>query len=95
MTVAYVDGNLESLIRKVLLLLSSIREIFAYTIRNPESCALESGIQFKESRNPLTIGIRNPSSSDKESEFSTWNQESTSWNRESKTALDTLTGGDT
>ena len=34
---------------------------------NPESWALENGIQLKESGIPLTIGIRNPSSTDKES----------------------------
>ena len=32
---------------------------------NPESWALESGIQLKESRIPLTIEIQNPSSTDK------------------------------
>ena len=37
---------------------------------NPESWSLESGIQLKESRIPLTTGIQNPSSSDKY-----WNQE--------------------
>ena len=36
---------------------------------NPESWALESGIQLKESGIPLTIGIRNPSFTDKESGF--------------------------
>ena len=47
-----------------------IREIFACKIRNPgklclwnpESRVLESGIQLKESRIPLTIGNKNPSS---------------------------------
>ena len=34
---------------------------------NPESWALESGIQLKESGIPLTIEIRNQSSTDKES----------------------------
>jgi len=34
---------------------------------NPESWTLESGIQLKESGIPLTIEIRNPSSTDKES----------------------------
>ena len=33
---------------------------------NPESWALESGIQLKESGIPLTIGMRTPSSSDKD-----------------------------
>ena len=32
---------------------------------NQKSLALESGIQLKESGIPLTIGIRNPSSTDK------------------------------
>ena len=34
---------------------------------NPESWFLKSGIQLKESGTPLTIGNRNPSSTDKES----------------------------
>ena len=50
------------------------QEIFAYGIRNlrnfslwnGESCSLESGIQLKESGIPLTIGIQNPSSTDKD-----------------------------
>ena len=36
---------------------------------NPKSLALESVIQLKESRIPPTIGVRNPSSTDKESGF--------------------------
>ena len=36
-------------------------------IRNPESWALESGTQLKESEISLTIGIRNPSSTEKKS----------------------------
>ena len=36
---------------------------------NLESWALQSGIQLKESGIPLTIAIRNPSSTDKESEI--------------------------
>ena len=35
---------------------------------NPESWALESGKQVKESGIPLTIGIRNPSFTDNESD---------------------------
>ena len=42
------------------------------------------GVQFKESKIPLTIGNRNPSSTEKESESSTWNRESMPWNLESK-----------
>ena len=38
-------------------------------VGNPESWALESRIQLKESGIPLTIGIQNPSSTDKESEI--------------------------
>ena len=34
-----------------------------------ESCNLESGIQLKETGIPPTIGIRNPTSNDKESEI--------------------------
>ena len=38
-----------------------------FCLWNPESWALESRLQFKEFGIPLTIGIRNPSSTDKES----------------------------
>ena len=48
---------------------------------NPESWALESGIQLKESGIPLT---KNP-------ESSTLNPKSTARNPESKTVLDSLT----
>ena len=37
-----------------------------FCLWNPESWALESGIQLKESGIPLTIGIQNPSSTDKD-----------------------------
>ena len=51
---------------------------------------MESRIQLKESSIPITIGIQNPSSTDKY-----WNQHlesgSTAWNPEFKTVLDTLT----
>ena len=51
-----------------------MREKFACGIRNqgkicmwnPESWALESGIQLKESGIPLAIGIQNPSSTEKD-----------------------------
>ena len=46
-------------------------------------------MQLKESRILLTTGIQNPSSSDKY-----WNPESTVWNPESKTVLDSLTWGE-
>ena len=36
---------------------------------NPESWTLQSGVQLKESRIPLAIGIENPSSTDKD-----WNR---------------------
>ena len=49
-----------------------------------------SGIQLKESGIPVTIGIRNPSSTDKNRESSPWSQESVAWNRQSKTVLDFL-----
>ena len=64
-------GNLDSGI----LVESGIHEILP-----PESnsWALESGIQFKESGIPLTIGIQNPSSTDKD-----WNPVSGIWNLES------------
>ena len=69
---------------------------------NPESTALESGIQLMESGIPNRIlksgfqplresgihgcGIRNPQ---------TWNPKSTAWNPESNTLLDDLTWDDT
>ena len=70
--------NLES--GKFLLVESGIWEIFAREIRNPGNFCLwnpesgkflllESGIQLKESGIPLTISVRNPGSTDKESEF--------------------------
>ena len=57
-----------------------------FCLRNPEygKCLLvESGI--------MGCGIRNPSTTDKESEFSTWTPESTMCNPESKSVLDSLT----
>ena len=35
-----------------------------FGVWNPESWVLESGIQLKESRIPLTIGIQNPGSTE-------------------------------
>ena len=46
---------------------SAILAIFACGIRNPG--LVESGIQLKESRISPTVAIRNPSSTDKESEI--------------------------
>ena len=46
-----------------------------------ESWTLESGIQLKDSGIPLTIGMQNPSSTEKDS--STWIPESVAWNPES------------
>ena len=43
------------------------QEIFACGIRNPESSALKSVMQLKKSKIPLTTGIQNTSSADKES----------------------------
>ena len=43
---------------------------------NTESLGLESGIQLQETGTPLTIGIRNPSSTGKDLESSNWNPES-------------------
>ena len=54
---------------------------------NHEPRVLESGIQLKESRIPLTIGIQNPSSFDKD-------PESTAWDPESKTILHFLRRSD-
>ena len=44
---------------------SGIRNLGNFCLWNPESFTLEFGIQLKESGIPLTIGIRNPSSTDK------------------------------
>ena len=66
-------------------------------IRIPESgkiLLLESGIQLKESGILLRIGIQNPSSTDKDWNQVPGNPESTTWNPESKTVLDSLTLGE-
>ena len=84
----------ESGILEILLLESGIRKIFGrwnlesgkFELWDPDSRALKSGIQVKESEVPVTIGLRIPSFNDKES--STWNSKSTAWNPESKTVLD-------
>ena len=41
-------------------------ESMKFCLWNPKSWALESGIQLKGSGIPLTIGIQNPSATDKE-----------------------------
>ena len=72
---------------------SEIREIFAFgfqnpqkfRLSNPESLALESGIQLKESGIPLTTKFRW-----QRLESSTWDPESTAWNPQSKNVLDSL-----
>ena len=82
---------------------SEFRSPGNFCLRNPESriqkcflvnleswLSVESGIQIKESGIPLTIGIRNPSSTDKNPESTPWSQESVAWNRQSKTVLDSL-----
>ena len=51
---------------------SGSKEDFACEIQNP---GLESGIPLKESAIPLTIAIRNPSSTKKKSGSNTWNPE--------------------
>ena len=71
------------------------RNLGNFRLCNPESWALESGIQLQESGIPLTIGIRNPRSTEKDVESSTWNPEPTKLNPVSKTVLDSLTWGDT
>ena len=57
---------------------------------NLESWAVESGMQLKESGIPLTIAIQNQSSTDKDWNPVSGNLESTAWNPESKTVLDSL-----
>ena len=48
---------------------------------------MEFAIQLKESGIPMTIEIQNPSSTDKDLEYSTWNPES-------QTVLDIIAWGD-
>ena len=48
---------------------NGIRNLGTICMWNPESWALESGVQLKESGLPLAIGIENPSSTDKD-----WNR---------------------
>ena len=48
---------------------NGIRNLGKICMWNPESWALESGVQLKESGLPLAIGIENPSSTDKD-----WNR---------------------
>ena len=72
---------------------TEIREIFAFGFQNPqkfhlsnpESLALESGIQLKESGIQLTTKFRW-----QRLESSTWDPESTAWNPQSKNVLDFL-----
>ena len=60
---------------------------------NPDSrhiFLVQSGKRLKESGIPLTIGVRNPNSTDKKSGFQYLEFEFTAWNPESETALDSL-----
>ena len=59
--------------------------------RNPDSWTLESEIQLEESVIPLKGW--NSKSLAKDPESSTWKLESTTWNPESKTVLNSLTKG--
>ena len=43
---------------------SGFRNSGNFGVWNPQSWVLESGIQLKESRIPLTIGIQNPGSTE-------------------------------
>ena len=45
---------------RYLLFAQYFRNLGNFCLWNPESWALESGIQLKESRIPLKVGIRNP-----------------------------------
>ena len=51
---------------------------------------VESGKRLKESGIPLTIGVRNPNSTDKKTGFQYLEFKFTAWNPESETALDSL-----
>ena len=66
---------------------TGIQEIFACEIQNLGKFVLESGIRLQEPGIPLTTGIQNPSSTDKD-----WNPvpvspESSEWNPESKAVI--------
>ena len=74
--------------RKLLPVESGIQKCFLVNLESWLS--VESEIQLNESGIPLTIGIRNPSSTDKNPESSPWSPESVAWNRQSKTFLDSL-----
>ena len=66
---------------------SIFRNLGTFCLWNQEYCALDSGIQLKETRITLMIAIRNTSSIDKESWIPNpvpWNPESTAWNPETK-----------
>ena len=67
---------------------SEIQENFALLYWNPESWALESRIHLKESGITLREESRIQVPMTKNPESSTLNQESTVWNPESNTALD-------
>ena len=64
---------------------SPLRNLSNFCLWNPESCALESGIQIKEYGMPLMIWIQNPNSSCK--------LRNPVRNPESNTVLDSLTWG--
>ena len=70
----------------------SIWNLINFRLWSLESWSLESGIQLKESGIPLTIGMRNPSSTEKEPGSSTWNLESTAWNPECAIWEETVPG---
>ena len=68
---------------------SGIQKIFCWY--NPESCALESRIQLKESIILPAIGIKIQVPLTRNPESRVLNSESTTWNPQSKTVLDYLT----
>ena len=85
----HVKGILIPESRKFGVAESVIQEIFAFEMRNP-GLWNPLGIQLKGAGMSLTIGIQNLSYTEKELESITWNLESTAWNPEFSTVLDSL-----
>ena len=66
---------------------TGIQEIFACEIQNLGKFVLESGIRLPEPGIPLTTGIQNPSSTDKDWNPVPGSPESSEWNPESKAVI--------
>ena len=69
-------------------------EIYTCGIRNPRLWNPKYSSVNPESHQKLEFADRNPSSTGKDLEFSTWNSESMAWNPKTKSILDSLPWGD-